>query len=197
MNKITLKGLLRNIKPSHTIKDIEYDKADILVTRDVGKEDLLSLKFKKYSNKYKEGDIIELTGNLRSYSQKLDNNKNKVSLYVFTYFDIPETEDVNKVELDGRICKIEPLRKTKDGKINLHFILANNLIIDESNQKLNSYIPCIAWNNLARDLSKLQVNDQIKVIGELHSREYKKELDNGEIEIRVAHECLIKSFEVI
>ena len=198
MNNITLKGLIRNIQPSHTIKDIDYDQADIISTRQNGKEDIITIKFKRFSNKYKDGDVIELSGNIRSFSQKLDNGRNKVNLYVFTYFDLPENDEVaNHFDIDGRICKIEPIRYTKDGKQNIHFILANNLILDESNQKLNSYLPCIAWGKVARELSKLSVNDQIIIHGELHSREYKKMISDNEFEFRVAHELSVQSFEVI
>lgn len=197
MNKLTLNGQIRNIQPSHNIKNIEYEQADIVSTRDNGKEDIISIKYKKYSNKYKDGDRIDLTGNVRSYSQKLPNGKNKVSLYVFTYFDIPEEPKTNYLELDGRICKIEPIRTTKSGKQNIHFLLANNLIIEETNQKLNSYLPCIAWGNVAKALSKLKVNDKIVITGELHSREYKKMLNETEFEYRVCHECYVQSFEVI
>lgn len=197
MNNIQLRGLIRNIQPSHKIQDIEYDQADLIVTRKNGKEDIVTIKFKKYSNKYKENDIVELTGNIRSYSQKLDNGKNKVNLYVFTYFDIPPSEDNNKFEIDGRICKIEPLRITRDGKYNIHFILANNLIIEETGQKLNSYLPCIAWGNLARKIEKLNINDKLILNGEFHSREYKKAINESEFEFRVAHELVIQSFEVI
>lgn len=197
MNKIILKGLITNIKPSHKIKDIEYDQADLIVPRKDGKEDVIALKFKKFSNRYSSDTSIELTGNVRSYSQKLDSGKNKVSLYVFTYFDLPETEDINSLCMDGRICKIDDIRKTRNGKTNIHLILANNLIVEETNQKLNSYLPCIAWGNVAKDLAKLSVNTKISINGELHSREYKKMIDDSNFEIRVAHECLIKSFEVV
>ena len=197
MNTIQLRGLIRNIQPSHKIQDIEYDQADLIVTRKNGKEDIVTIKFKKYSNKYKENDLVELTGNIRSYSQKLNNGKNKVNLYVFTYFDIPTDPQVNHFNLDGRICKIENLRTTKEGKQNIHFLLANNVIIEDTNQKLNSYLPCIAWGNVAKALSKLKVNDKIVITGELHSREYKKMLNETEFEYRVCHECYVQSFEVI
>ena len=197
MNNIILKGLIRNIQPSHKIKDIEYDQADLVVSRKNGKDDIITIKFKKYSNKYKEGDFVELIGNIRSYSQKLNNGKNKVNLYVFTYFDIPNSEETNRFLLDGRICKIEPLRITKDGKPNIHFILANNLIIEETNQKLNSYLPCIAWGNLAKKIERLKINDKVSLEGEFHSREYKKMINEDEFEFRVAHELVINAFEVI
>ena len=37
MNKIILKGLIRNIQFSHFIQDIEFYKAELLVTDDNGK----------------------------------------------------------------------------------------------------------------------------------------------------------------
>lgn len=198
MNKINLRGLIRNIRPSHKIKDIEYDQADLISTRSNGRDDIITIKFKRFSNKYKEGDLIELSGNIRSYSQKLNTGRNKVNLYVFTYFDLPQDDEVaNHFDIDGRICKIEDIRFTRDGKKNIHFILANNLILDESNQKLNSYLPCIAWGRVAENLSKLSVNDKICIHGELHSREYKKMLNENDFEFRVAHELVIQSFEVL
>ena len=201
MNKIILKGVIRNIQPSHKIKDIEYDKADIVIKRKDGKEDVLNLRFKKFSNPYKDGQEISLTGNIRSYSRQTAEGKNKVDIYVFTYFDIPQLNEedqeiLNEFEVDGRICKIDPIRTTADGKQNIHFILANNLIIEESHQKLNSYLPCIAWGNLARELSKCAVNDQLLIKGELHSRTYTKAISESDVEIRVAHELVVTSINI-
>ena len=204
MNKITIrKGILKNIQYSHTIKDDEYNKADLIVKRKDGKEDLINIRFKKFSNNYKENDEIDLTGNIRSYSQHLDSGKNSVELYVFTYFDQPEdvVEDentpTNLVEIDGRICKKDELRKTHSGKHNLHFVIANNIITNDKSQKLNSYLPTIAWGKIAREMSKLPISTKVKIVGELHSREYKKELGNGDIEIRVARELVVNSYEVV
>lgn len=181
------------------IGDVEYDKADLIVTRENGKEDLINLIFKRFSNRYNEGDIVELTGNVRSFSEKLESGKNKVSIYVFTYFDIPEEEEeiINEVHLDGRICKIEELRQTNSGKDNIHFILANNIITQDGSQKLNNYIPCVAWGRLAREISSFQVSDKLNIVGELHSRVYKKYIDENEMEFRTAHEIVIKDFERI
>lgn len=203
MNKITLKGTIRNIQPSHKIQDIEYEKADLIVPRVEGKEDVISLRFKKFSNVYTEDQKIELEGNVRSYSHPLENGKNKVDIYVFTYFDVPQTAEgeetpKNAFEIDGRICKKDDIRTTQNGKQNIHFLLANNLIIEGSSQKLNSYLPCIAWGKLARAIDKMAVNDKVVVKGELHSRPYRKKLSEAEddYEIRVAHELVITSIEV-
>lgn len=203
MNDIKLTGIIRNIQPSHKIADVEYDKAEMLVKRKDGKEDVINLRFKKFTNKYKDNQSVELVGNVRSYSQQTSSGKNKVDIYVFTYFDRPEYADSdeeiesNKFSIDGRICKIDELRTTSDSKQNLHFILANNLIIEDNKQKLNSYLPCLAWGKIAKELSTLSVNDAVSISGELHSREYKKVLDNGEVEIKVAHELVISDYKLI
>jgi single-stranded DNA-binding protein len=89
------------------------------------------------------------------------------------------------------------LRKTRSGKHNVHFIVANNLVSADSSKRLNSYIPCIAWGNLAIQLSQLPVNTKIKIDGELHSREHTKAHEDGSVEIRVAHELMVTSFEVL
>lgn len=197
INQIILKGFLRDIQPSHIINDIEYDKANFVVPRANGKEDIINLKFKKFSNPYRENQEIEIVGNIRSYSRQLADGKNKVDIYVFTYFDRPssEVEIINQFEVDGRICKIDELRKTESGKHNVHFILANNIITDLKGQKLNNYLPCVGWGKMAKELTTYQVNDHVKIKGELHSREYKKQLENGDIVFKIAHELVISEIE--
>lgn len=199
MNDIILKGYIKDIKPSHTIQAIEFEQAKLIVPRNNGVEDTLNIKFKKYSNKYKENDVVSLRGNIRSYSYKVAEDRNKVNIYVFTYFDTPEEDEniSNRVILDGRICKIAELRHTKSDRDNLHLIIANNIISEDTSKRLNSYIPCIAWNTLARKISKLPVNTKIKIEGTLQSREHKQLQDDGEYKICVTHEVRISSFEVL
>lgn len=188
INKIILNGIINNIEYSHTINEIEYDKATMLVKRADGKEDLLNIKFKKFSNPYKNGQEVALQGNIRTYSQRLE-DRNKVEVYTFTYFDLPEETTSNIVELDGRICKLNPIRKTQTGKDVLDFVIANNLITDS--QSLNCYIPCVAWGKLAKQLSKYNVGDLLHIKGQLQSREYKKKISDNDFELRVAHELSI------
>lgn len=199
MNDCIFKGILKDIEPSHSIGDINFDKAKLIVKRDNGQEDMINLRYKSFCNKYKENDEISIKGNIRSYSYKVSEDKNKVIIYVFTYFDEPseDTTKNNIVCIDGRICKINPLRTNKNGKHNIHFILANNINSTDNTRRLNSYIPCIAWGTTAKELDKLSVNTKLKIVGELHSREHKKTHENGEVEIRVAHELHVISFEVV
>lgn len=193
MNEIKLCGTIRNIEYSHSIGDIDYDKANLIVQRENGMDDIVSLRFKKFSNTYKDGDTVSLTGNVRSYSKQLLDGKNKVDIYVFTYFDSPEEDDVtNSFVIDGRICKIEGVRILPNGKKNIHFIVANNLVTGDG-KKLNSYLPCIAWGKTAQEISNMRVNDIVQISGKLQSREYKKYISDDDFEIRIAHELYVDS----
>ncbi len=194
MNEIILRGFLRDIQFSHMQGNIEYEKANIICPRIGGKEDdVISLRYKKFTNKYKEGDFVEITGNLRSYSKR-ESGKNSVQIYVFTYFDRPEEVSGNNVDIDGRICKIDELRTSKNGVPYLHFILANNIFTNDG-KKINSYIPCVCYNNDTNLILNLGVNGTIRISGEFHSHTYKKRFDNGELEFRVAHEVTCKKIE--
>ena len=193
MNEIKLCGTIRNIEYSHSIGDIDYDKANLIVQRENGIDDIVSLRFKKFSNTYKDGDTVSLTGNVRSYSKQLLDGKNKVDFYVFTYFDSQEEDDVtNSFVIDGRICKIEGVRILPNGKKNIHFIVANNLVTGDG-KKLNSYLPCIAWGKTAQEISNMRVNDIVQISGKLQSREYKKYISDDDFEIRIAHELYVDS----
>lgn len=201
MNEIVLKGIVRNIQPSHEVNGIEYLQAEIITQRKDGKEDSNIIKFKKHINKFKELDTAELVGSIRSYTKSMPNGKNKVYVYVFTYQDPPnqmqlESNDSNHFNVDGRICKIEELRTTSVGKQNLHFTIANN-IFTPNNQKINNYLPVTCWGSLAKKVSEMNVNDKVMLSGELHSRTYSTIAEDGEKEFRVAHELLLTNIEMI
>lgn len=194
MNDIILQGRIRDIAFSHDIGNVEYGKANLICVGQNGKEDdIISLRFKKFANRYHEGDLIELRGNLRSYSQKFGNDT-KVEIYVFTYFDIPTTAEKNQVMIDGNICKMGKLSISKYGKYYLHFTLANN-IFTPGGKKLNNYIPCTAYNDTAVEIAnKFDVKDHIELLGNLHSHTYKKHMSDGSVEYRIAHEVVVKRF---
>lgn len=199
MNEILLKGTLRRILPSHTIGGTKYMKADLIVPREGGKEDLLEIKFKEYSNVYKEGDTVLLSGNVRSYSKKQAGERNKVEIYVFTNFTNPFNEEPvysNHLTLSGEICKIEPLSYTNSGKSNFHFILRDRIVLDNGTC-ITNYIPCSVWGKLARNYCGMSVGTYVTIEGELHSRIYKKDLGGGEVEFRTAHEALVTGIQIM
>ena len=196
MNEIKLRGKINNIEFSHIINEIEYQKADLYVTKENGEWDIIPLRFKSSSNMgLKEGQNIILDGNIRSYSQKLDNGKNRVNIYVFSYLDPTEDLDIdNYFQVDGRVCKIDKLR----GNNNFHrfqFILANNIISTANKQKLNNYLPVVTYGELAETCANLKVSDKVLIKGQLHSRIYKKVDAQGNISVRTAIELAATSVE--
>ena len=199
MNEVILKGLLKNTRFSHRINNnVEYYKADLIVPTDKGTENIIDLRFKKCFNQNFDNQLVSLIGYLRSYSQQIDDNKNRVQIYVSTYFDKPtDASVVNQVLLSGRVCKITPLIVTRSGKQCLHVILANNIIIENSNTKFNNYIPLVFWGNLALKAASLKVSDKICVHGELHSRTYTKTMPVDKIEIRTAHEVVVLDYHEV
>lgn len=190
MNDVILQGFIRDIQFSHDIGNIEYCKANLICPNNQERDDdIVSLRFKKFSNKYQEGDFVELKGNIRSYSQKNEFH-NTVEIYVFTYFDAPSMFKKNAVAIDGNICKMGTLGISKFGKKYIHFTLANN-IFTPGGKKLNNYIPCTAYEDLAELIEReYSVKDHISLDGEIHSHTYKKKVED-EFEYKIAHEVVI------
>lgn len=192
MNDIAVQGYIRDIEFSHDVGNIDYSKASVVCPGVNGKDDdLFLIQFKTYSNRYKDGDYISFKGNLRSYSQKQSKDKSSVMIYIFTYFDLPDLP-MNTLQIDGRICKIQPLRANYNNKKYIHFILANNIL--KGNKKINSYIPCTAYGELAEQISHYHINDKIMIDGEFHSHTYKERFTK---DIRLAHEVIVKDVELL
>lgn len=198
MNFIYLKGIIKNITYSHTIGDTVFNKADLIVRRPDGREDLIVVKFKEFSLPHNEYKEVELVGNIRSFSQQID-GKNKVEVYVFSYFDeVTEHLDKSNVAiLEGKICKKDTIRKTSSGKHYIHYIVANN-IHTENGTKLSSYIPCVSWGKSAKEIeSEFNVGDTVHIEGQFQSREHKKKISEKEIELRLAHELATTTIQKI
>ena len=198
MNEIKLKGKISNIEFSHIINNIEYQKADLIVPKENGEHDIIPLRFKSSSNiGYVNEQQIVLDGNIRSYSQRLDNGKNRVNIYVFTYFDPTEDLDIyDYFQVDGRVCKLDKIRGSSKGD-RFHLTLANNIISRNNKQKLNNYLPVVCYGDWAQRASELKISDKILVKGQLHSRIYRKMDKEGNVSVRTAIELVATSFEVL
>lgn len=161
MNEINLTGTLKNIRYSHSVNGCAFDQADLFVDD----TQIINLKFKHHNLKYKDGDVINVTGCIRSYSIP-NAGRHKSLIYVLTDFsDAPTADD--KVKLDGRICRTTELHTTQSGSYFYKFTIANNIIVNDT--KFNSYIPCVAYGNMAALLSKLPVSTFLDTKGYLKS----------------------------
>ena len=104
--------------------------------------------------------------------------------------------DTNGVVLTGFVCKKGDMRTTPRGIRITDMILACWREDDESN--VSDYIPAITWNGTAaRAAENLNVGDCIEVRGRLQSREYTKELEQGETEVRTCYELSIEEYKVV
>ena len=89
----------------------------------------------------------------------------------------------NSIEMEGYICKEPVARRTKLGKDVCQLIVANNF------EGRPSYIPCVAFSELAAKCSCCKIGDKIYLTGRLQSRDYlTKDLVEGR-----TYEVAIKS----
>lgn len=141
------------------------------------------------------GTKLIITGEVRTRNLK---RKGKRILDISVRaFEIKEdasyTGETNQVIITGHVCKEVPTRETPRGILIADLILAVNR---EDSSGLSDYIPAIMWNGTAtRAKENLSVGDCIEAIGRLQSREYIKDLGDGEKEPRTCYELSVNHYE--
>ena len=140
------------------------------------------------------GKYVEIRGQFRSYNQ-YNEEHNRLILHVFaTKMVIMEEEDypINKIYLDGYICKPTVYRKTPLGREISDVLLAVNRSYHKSD-----YIPCICWGRNARYASSLEVSSHLQMEGRIQRREYSKRISETETESRTAYEVSVGSMKLL
>ena len=132
---------------------------------------------------------IEVNGQYRSYNRHED-NRNRLVLSVFAdeilFPDIISSQ-LNKINLEGYICKPPVYRRTPLGREIADILLAVNRPYGKSD-----YIPCICWGRNARYVEGLQVGTRFICTGRIQSRVYEKEGVQ-----RTAYEVSIRSIREV
>ena len=140
------------------------------------------------------GKYVEIRGQFRSYNQ-YNEEHNRLILHVFaTKMEILEEEDypINKIYLDGYICKPTVYRKTPLGREISDVLLAVNRSYHKSD-----YIPCICWGRNARYASSLEVGSHLQMEGRIQRREYVQRISETETERRIAYEVSVGSMNLL
>ena len=142
------------------------------------------------------GQYIRVEGQFRSYNQH-EEKRNRLVLSVFAreleiLEEIPEEEGINKIFLDGYICKPPIYRKTPLEREITDLLIAVNRSYGKSD-----YIPCICWGRNARFASTFEVGGHVQICGRIQSREYVKKLSETEAEKRVAYEVSASEIHMI
>jgi len=144
-----------------------------------------------------KGAKYEIVGEYRSYNEWPSGNdvnkKMKVKLYVFVKdMYLSDSEDINnKIELEGYVAKVKPVRETPFGRKIIDLIVAVNRPANKS-----SYIPCIIWNPTKHREESLEVGKRISLYGRIQSREYEKKYDDETSEIKTTYEVSVQKFSV-
>ncbi|MGN1099498.1 MAG: single-stranded DNA-binding protein [Christensenellales bacterium] len=194
-NRVTLMGRIVE-KPtySHEIYGEGFYESKIAVKRLSEQEDILPITISErlLGESVQEGDMLALTGQFRSYN-KLEETRSRLMLSVFVRELLPYDEETNpnEAELSGYICKPPVYRTTPFKREICDLLLAVNRAFNKSD-----YIPCIAWGRNARFVKTLPVGERIKINGRIQSREYQKQLENGDIVVRTAYEVSISRITV-
>ena len=129
------------------------------------------------------GDTVTVIGQLRSFNNK-SGQGSRLVISVFAHQLTPGGESpFNQIQLSGVLCKTPVPRRTPLGREICDIILAVNRRYGRAD-----YLPVIAWGQLAVQAARLQVGDTLSLEGRVQSRTYRKVLEDGTAQERVAYE---------
>lgn len=186
-NQLNLCGVIET-EPvlDHEVFGEHFFRLDLKVPRLSGANDLLPVTVSErlMNSQVTPGVRIAISGQLRSYN-KVMGGSGRLLLTAFAQRLLPpnDEENPNAIHLVGAICKPPAFRTTPFGREIADLMLAVNRAFGKSD-----YIPCIAWGRTARYAAQLAVGDKLEVQGRFQSREYQKQMPDGEVMNRVAYE---------
>ena len=126
---------------------------------------------------------LRVQGQLRSFNNR-SGVGNRLVLTVYAQAIQPGTgEPCNRILLSGALCKPPNFRRTPLGRSICDLMLAVSRRYGRAD-----YLPVIAWGQLAVRAARLQVGDPLSLEGRVQSRAYRKVLEDGSIQDRVAYE---------
>ena len=181
-----------------------YYKFNAAVERESGIIDILPIVVEEDTPAYEaladideKGEIVGaqllITGEVRTRNIK---DKLDVSVRALTLKEDDDYKGItNQVIITGHLCKEVPIRETPRKILIADLVLAVNR---EDGSHVSDYIPSIMWNGTAtRAKEKLHVGDCIEAVGRLQSREYIKDLGNGEKEPRTCYELSVNKYDLL
>ena len=126
---------------------------------------------------------LRVQGQLRSFNNR-SGVGNRLVPTVYAQAIQPGTgEPCNRILLSGALCKPPIFRRTPLGRSICDLMLAVSRRYGRAD-----YLPVIAWGQLAVRAARLQVGDPLSLEGRVQSRAYRKVLEDGSIQDRVAYE---------
>lgn len=188
-NHVELIGkVVSNAEYNHEVFKEKMYRVYLSIERNSGVADVIPViipEFLRTPDEIKSGSTLRIEGQYRSFNMHED-NKTHLILSVYAV-DIEELDDnhkhMNRITLDGYICKEPTYRETPYGRQISDFLVASNRQYGKSD-----YIPCIAWGRNAMRIFGYEVGTHVSLTGRIQSREYKKKISETEFETKVAYE---------
>ncbi len=194
-NHIHLQGYLESAPEfSHKMFGEAFYACDLHVPRLSGFVDVLPVTLaQRLTEVFRPGVWLDLNGQLRSYNKAIEGaNRLILTVFALSAEPLPSAGAFNEVRLIGNVCKPPIFRTTPFLREISDLLVAVNRPYQKSD-----YIPCIAWGRTARFVAELPVGAKIEITGRMQSREYKKVLEDGTAQTRVAFEVSINSLETL
>ena len=184
-NEVLLEGVPLDAPAwSHENHGTHFYRFLLQVPRLSGTPDILPVLLpESLAGQVRPGDSLRLQGQMRSFNNR-SGVGNKLVLTVYVQSLGPgEGEPCNRILLSGTLCKPPIFRRTPLGRSICDLMLAVSRRYGRAD-----YLPVIAWGQLAVQASHLQVGDALGLEGRVQSRSYRKVLEDGTVQERVAYE---------
>ena len=184
-NEVLLEGTALDTPVlSHEIHGARFYRFSLEVPRLSGTPDILPVLLPEaLLDRVSVGDRLRIQGQLRSYNNHTGIGS-KLILTVYSQTISPGGgEPCNKILLSGALCKPPVFRHTPLGRSICDLMLAVSRRYGRAD-----YLPVITWGQLALQASQLQVGDPLSLEGRIQSRSYRKVLEDGTVQERIAYE---------
>jgi single-strand DNA-binding protein len=189
-NEVSLEGVAETTPIfSHESHGVRFDRFFLRVPRLSGQSDLLPVLVPEYlASLAVTGAQLRVTGQLRSFNNKSGAGSRLIlSVYALT-LEAGDGTPLNRILLDGTLCKPPVLRRTPLGRSICDLMLAVSRRYGRAD-----YLPVIAWGQLAVAAGELRVGSRLALEGRVQSRIYTKVTDTG-TEERTAYEVSVMHF---
>lgn len=191
-NIIHLRGqITQALQFGHELYGEQFYVTTLRVPRLSGAEDFLPITLSErllIDHPLSAGSMLCLEGQLRSYNKVIEGS-GRLLITAFAQKLLScedDTENPNRVQLTGALCKAPSYRTTPFGREIADLMLAVNRSYGKSD-----YIPCITWGRTARYAANLKIGDRVQLVGRFQSRAYQKQLPDGTALNKVAYEVSV------
>lgn len=197
-NIIHLRGqVMQSLEFGHELFGEQFYTTTLRVPRLSGAEDYLPITLSErllIDRPISAGSTLCIEGQLRSYNKVIEGS-GRLLITAFAQRLLEpddDTENPNRVQLTGALCKPPSYRTTPFGREIADLMLAVNRSYGKSD-----YIPCITWGRTARYAANLKIGDKIQLVGRFQSRAYQKQLADGTTLNKVAYEVSVSRLSSI